>query len=86
MLSNFQHNTIYLHSINHHENAMSHPLAAQTAAELMPSEQTSVQPGEAAPDFTLPYLPGYGGAEGETLTLSDRLGSRPVAIIFGSYT
>ena len=73
-------------SIDDLKGAMSHPLAAQTVAELMPYEATSVKPGEPAPDFTLPYLPGCGGAEGETLTLSDRFGSRPVALIFGSYT
>ncbi len=62
--------------------AMSHPKAAETVAELMPYEATSVKPGEPAPDFTLPYLPpGQGSA-----TLSSHFGKRPVALIFGSYT
>jgi hypothetical protein len=73
-------------SLDDLKNAMSHPLAAQTVAELMPLEAVSVQPGEAAPDFTLPFLPGHGGAEGEAFTLSDHFGKRPVALIFGSYT
>jgi len=42
--------------------------------------------GQPAPDFTLPYLPGHGGAEGETVCLSERFENRPVALIFGSYT
>ena len=65
--------------------AMSHPKAAETVAELMPYEASSVKEGEPAPDFTLPYLPGS-GPEGERVTLSDHFGSRPVALIFGSYT
>ena len=68
------------------KDAMSHPLAAQTVAELMPYEASSVQPGEPAPDFTLPFLPGAGSASGDTVTLSDHVGTRPVALIFGSYT
>ena len=65
--------------------AMSHPKAAETVAELMPVEAASVQPGQPAPDFTLPYLSGS-GTEGATVTLSDHFGKRPVALIFGSYT
>ena len=67
------------------KDAMSHPEAAKVVAELMPYEASSVKPGEPAPDFTLPYLPGN-GPEGETVTLSDHFGKRPVALIFGSYT
>lgn len=69
--------------------AMSHPDAAQTVAELMPLEATSVQAGEPAPDFRLPYLPASRPADGPDdarVTLSDHFGSRPVALIFGSYT
>ena len=44
-----------------------------------------MQPGEPAPDFTLPYLPGRGGGA-QAMTLSDHFGNRPVALIFGSYT
>jgi hypothetical protein len=72
-------------SIDDLKAAMSHPKADATVAELMSYEATSVQPGEAAPDFTLPYLPGS-GRDGETMTLSEHFGKRPVALIFGSYT
>ena len=67
------------------KDAMSHPKAAETVAELMPYEASAVKEGEPAPDFTLPYLPGS-GPEGERVTLSEHFGSRPVALIFGSYT
>ncbi len=66
--------------------AMAHPKAAEVVAELMPREANSVQQGEPARDFELPFMPGYGGSEGETLRLSDRFAERPVALIFGSYT
>jgi len=66
--------------------AMSHPKAAGVVAELLEREKASVQQGEPAPDFTLPWLPGSGERRGETLTLSDHFGKRPVALIFGSYT
>jgi hypothetical protein len=66
--------------------AMSHPKAAEVVAELMPFEASSVQQGEPARDFELPFMPGHGGQEGETLRLSDRFADRPVALIFGSYT
>ena len=65
--------------------AMSHPEAAKVIAESMPIEAASVQQGQAAPDFTLNYLPGS-GPDGESVTLSSHFGSRPVALIFGSYT
>ena len=76
-------------SLDDLKTVMGHPKAAEVVAELMPLEATSVKVGEAAPDFTLPYLPQSlpGGApEGATATLSDHFGSRPVALIFGSYT
>jgi hypothetical protein len=66
--------------------AMSHPLANEVVAELAPLEATSVQQGEAARDFELPFLPGHGGQEGGRLRLSERLARRPVALVFGSYT
>jgi hypothetical protein len=66
--------------------AMSHPEAPAVIQELMGREPGSVQVGEPAPDFTLPWLPGSSGSNEATLTLSSYLGSRPVALIFGSYT
>jgi hypothetical protein len=65
---------------------MEHPGARKFIAEWMPHEASSVKPGESAPDFTLPYLPGQGREPGETATLSDHFGNRPVALVFGSYT
>jgi hypothetical protein len=41
----------------------------------------SLQPGDAAPNFTLPRLDGTG-----SVTLSSFRGSKPVALVFGSYT
>ena len=67
------------------KDAMSHPLAARSVAELMPLEAASAQAGDPAPDFSLPYLPGS-GPENVRVRLSDHFGSRPVALIFGSYT
>ena len=66
--------------------AMSHPLASEVVAECMEAEAASVKPGEPAPDFTLPWLPGASEGDEPTLTLSSRFGARPVALIFGSYT
>lgn len=66
--------------------AVSHPKAPEVIAETLALEAGSVKPGEAAPDFTLPWLPGPTAGKGATLTLSDRLGRRPVALVFGSYT
>jgi hypothetical protein len=68
------------------EAAMSHPGAERTVTELLPLETASVQPGQAAPDFTLRWLPGHAGGPGEAFTLSEKFGKRPVALIFGSYT
>lgn len=42
--------------------------------------RTSVEPGELAPDFTLPRTDGRG-----TVTLSDFRG-RPLVLVFGSFT
>ncbi len=65
--------------------AMSHPKAAETVAELMSYDATAVKLGDPAPDFSLAYLP-ESGREGARVTLSEHFGSRPVALIFGSYT
>jgi hypothetical protein len=65
--------------------AMAHPLALETLTRWLPFEATSVKPGEAAPDFRLPYLSGL-GCEGKSMSLSSHFGKRPVALIFGSYT
>ncbi len=76
-------------TLDHLEEVMAHPKAAGVVAELMPLEATSVQQGQPAPDFSLPYLPGNlpPGAPADTrVTLSDHFGKRPVALIFGSYT
>ena len=51
----------------------------------MEIEAGSVQAGDPAPDFTLPWLPGSEGSA-PSLTLSDHFGVQPVALIFGSYT
>jgi len=76
-------------SLDNLKDVMAHPKAAESVAELMPLEASSVQQGEPAPDFTLPYLPGSlpdTAAPGSSVTLSDHFGKRPVALIFGSYT
>jgi hypothetical protein len=69
------------------KSAMSAPGAAETVMAIQAmGADSQAGVGQAAPDFELPYLPGHGGAEGETVRLSDRFGKRPVALIFGSYT
>lgn len=65
--------------------AIAHPKAAGAIEELMVLEASSVQEGDAAPDFSLPWIPGPGAERVERLTLSSRVG-RPVALVFGSYT
>ncbi len=64
-------------------NAVAHPAAAAEIQRLAAREATSVQQGERARDFCIPYLPSSG--EG-TVRLSDHFGNRPVGLIFGSYT
>ena len=67
--------------------AMSAPGAAETVAAIQvlgADSQAGV--GQPAPDFELPYLPGQGRTEGETVRLSTRFANRPVALVFGSYT
>lgn len=66
--------------------AMSHPKAAGVVKTLMALESSAVEAGEPAPDFTLPWLSGQGPDGSSSVTLSDHLGKRPVALIFGSYT
>lgn len=66
--------------------AMSHPKAGGVVGDLMALEPHSVQQGEPAPDFTLPWLPGSEKPGVEALSLSSHFGKRPVALIFGSYT
>ncbi len=66
--------------------AVSHPKAAEVIAELMAWDAAGVQEGELAPDFCLPWLPGFGPSGGGSMRLSDHFGNRPVGLIFGSYT
>ncbi len=69
--------------------AISHPKAAEAITELMSLDASSVKPGDPAPDFSLPPLPGSqpgSGRGADRVTLSDHFGRRPVALIFGSYT
>jgi hypothetical protein len=67
--------------------AMSAPGAAETVAAIQAmGADSQAGAGQPAPDFELPFLPGQGRGEGETLRLSDRFTNRPVALVFGSYT
>jgi hypothetical protein len=66
--------------------AISHPKAPDVIGQIMEFEATSVQEGDPAPDFTLPWLGAAPDGAGEALTLSSHAGKRPVALIFGSYT
>ncbi len=89
MLKNLEGEPMQGVSLDNLTKVMSHPKAAAVVAELMPLEASSVQAGQLAPDFTLPYLAGSlpaGESHGATVTLSDHFGIRPVALIFGSYT
>ena len=65
--------------------AMNRPGALESMGELMALDPKSVQHGQPAPDFDLPFLPGQ-GKDGESVRLSSHFGSRPVALVFGSYT
>jgi hypothetical protein len=73
-------------SVDELAEAVSHPKAAEMIAELMEAEAASVQEGDPAPDFTLPWLPESGEGLGPEMALSDHFGKRSVALIFGSYT
>jgi hypothetical protein len=67
--------------------AMSAPGAAETVAEIQAmGADSQAAVGQPAPDFELPFLPGQGRGEGETIWLSDRFANQPVALVFGSYT
>ncbi len=67
--------------------AMNAPGAAETAMAIQRmGADSEAGLGQPAPNFTLPYPPGHGGTEGETVCLSERFENRPVALIFGSYT
>ena len=67
--------------------AMSAPGAVETVAAIQAlGADSQAGVGQPAPDFELPYLPGQGKADGETVRLSERFANRPVALIFGSYT
>jgi hypothetical protein len=68
------------------EDAMSHPKAGPVVAEVFAAEQASVKQGADAPDFTLPWLPGSAKPGVDALSLASHFGTRPVALIFGSYT
>ena len=70
-------------SLDDLRDAASHPKAAAEIERIFQRETGSVQQGDPAPDFRLPYLPGHG--EGH-VRLSERFAERPVALIFGSYT
>lgn len=59
--------------------------AVESIMTLAPREETSVQQGEKARDFTLPFLQPEDGAATH-LTLSSHFGRRPVGLIFGSFT
>ncbi len=73
-------------SVDDLADAVSHPKAPAVIAECMEVEAGSVQQGQPAPDFSLPWLPGSGQGRGPRMTLSEHFGKRPVALIFGSYT
>ncbi len=60
---------------------MSHPLAVEHVSEILEREPGSCVLGSEAPDFELAALDGSG-----PVRLSDHFGSRPVALVFGSYT
>jgi hypothetical protein len=71
-------------SLDDLRDAISHPKAAAHVAEAMALDAQSVKAGDPAPDFALPRL--GGSKAGEVVTLSSHFGTRPVALIFGSYT
>lgn len=67
--------------------AMSAPGAVETVAAIQAlGAESRAGVGDPAPDFELPFLPGQGKADGESLRLSRRFADRPVALVFGSYT
>jgi hypothetical protein len=61
----------------------------EASAEYQDLMTPDVQPGDVAPEFTLPQLDfseGTGRTTGRSVRLSDYAGAQPVALIFGSYT
>ncbi|MCH2173499.1 hypothetical protein MK489_22210 [Myxococcota bacterium] len=66
--------------------AMHEPGAVESVMTLSSREGNSVQQGERARDFSLPFLTPSEGLDGECMTLSSHFGKRPVGLIFGSYT
>lgn len=73
-------------SLERLRDAMYRPNALEVMSEIFGSGPGAASVGMNAPDFELPYLPGRGGREGETVLLSDHFGKHPVGLIFGSYT
>ena len=71
-------------SVEQLRTALEEPGAAESVQRLAEREAASVQQGEPARDFTLPFLDPE--RSHETLTLSRHFGRRPVALVFGSYT
>ncbi len=64
--------------------SISHPIGRKALAAIKATaerDQTGPQEGEEPPDFELRRL-----GSGEVVRLSSFKGSRPVALIFGSYT
>ena len=66
--------------------AISHPKAAAKIEEFFALESTSVQQGEAAPAIDLPWLGARPSGQPESFSLAAHRHSKPVALIFGSYT
>jgi hypothetical protein len=65
----------------HGAGAMTPEKFSQIQEAMRKREERAPKVGDEAPDFELPLLHG----DGKTLRLSD-LRSRPVALVFGSYT
>ena len=70
-------------SISELQEAAALARAAKEIEALQRREGSSVQVGQKAPDFRLAHL---AADAGEPIQLSERFGSRPVALVFGSYT
>ena len=66
--------------------AIAHPKVAATIDAIFAIEPTSVQRGEPAPEIELPWLGARHADQPERFSLAAHRGSRPVALIFGSYT
>lgn len=66
--------------------AVSHPKAAATIEAMFEIESNSVQAGDPAPDIELVWLGARREGQPQRFSLAAHRGSRPVALIFGSYT